>query len=207
MDDCQRKGLGDGQNGWRGQKVQTSSYGDVMYSIAIATMGDNTVLLVWELLINHHKKSFITRYSYPGGSAVKNLPAMQETQVQSLRWEDPLEKEMATHSSILAGKSHAERNLAGYSPWRCKESDTTEWLNNNDNKHLLPCGDFQLRLGDKFLIRCIRSLGVGDVNLHRTLPRDSMSFPHSPPLENDCHRGLWHPWKHLTAPAGLHILC
>ena len=33
---------------------------------------------------------------------VKHLPAMQETQVQSLGWEDPLEKEMATHSSILA---------------------------------------------------------------------------------------------------------
>ena len=32
----------------------------------------------------------------------KNLPAMQEAQVQSLGWEDPLEKEMATHSSILA---------------------------------------------------------------------------------------------------------
>ena len=37
-----------------------------------------------------------------GGSAVKNLPAMQEKQVQSLGQEDPLEKEMATHSSILA---------------------------------------------------------------------------------------------------------
>ena len=33
---------------------------------------------------------------------VKNLPAMQKTQVRSLGWEDPLEKEMATHSSILA---------------------------------------------------------------------------------------------------------
>ena len=33
---------------------------------------------------------------------LKNLPTMQETQVQSLGWEDPLEKEMATHSSILA---------------------------------------------------------------------------------------------------------
>ena len=38
----------------------------------------------------------------PGGSAVKNLPAMQETQVRFLDWEDPLKKEMATHSSILA---------------------------------------------------------------------------------------------------------
>ena len=33
---------------------------------------------------------------------VKNLPAMQDTQVQSLGWENPLEKEMATHSSVLA---------------------------------------------------------------------------------------------------------
>ena len=38
----------------------------------------------------------------PGGSVVKNLPAMQETRVQSLGREDPLEKEMATYSSILA---------------------------------------------------------------------------------------------------------
>ena len=37
-----------------------------------------------------------------GGSAVTNLPAMWETQVQSLGWENPLEKGMATHSSILA---------------------------------------------------------------------------------------------------------
>ena len=44
---------------------------------------------------------------FPGGSVVKNLPAMQETQktqVQSLGWEDPLEGEMATHSSIFAWK-------------------------------------------------------------------------------------------------------
>ena len=36
-----------------------------------------------------------------GGAVVKNLPAMQQTWVQSLGWEDPLEKRMATHSSIL----------------------------------------------------------------------------------------------------------
>ena len=39
---------------------------------------------------------------FPGGSAVKNLPTMQETEVQSLHQADPLEKEMRTHSSILA---------------------------------------------------------------------------------------------------------
>ena len=42
--------------------------------------------------------------SFPGGSVVKNPPAMQETWVWSLGWEDPLEKEMATHSNILAWK-------------------------------------------------------------------------------------------------------
>jgi len=46
---------------------------------------------------------------FPGGSAVKNLPAMQETRVRSLGREDPLEKEMATHSSILAWKIQSRR--------------------------------------------------------------------------------------------------
>ena len=40
--------------------------------------------------------------------------------------EDPLEQEMATHSSILLGKSHGQRSLVGYSPWDHKESDRTE---------------------------------------------------------------------------------
>ena len=54
---------------------------------------------------------------------VKNLCAMQETWVQSLAWEDPLEKGMAIHSSILAWKSHGQRRLAGYIPWVRKELD------------------------------------------------------------------------------------
>ena len=57
---------------------------------------------------------------------VKRLPAKQDTQVQSLGREDPLEKEMAIHSSTLAGKLHGQRSLVGYSPWGRKESDTTE---------------------------------------------------------------------------------
>ena len=48
---------------------------------------------------------------------VKNLPAMQETWVRSLGWEDPLEKGMATRSSILAWRIHGQRSLVGYSPW------------------------------------------------------------------------------------------
>ena len=54
---------------------------------------------------------------------VKNPPAMWETWVRSLGWEDPLEEGMATHSSILAWRS-----LMGCSPWGGKESDTTEGL-------------------------------------------------------------------------------
>ena len=54
---------------------------------------------------------------------------MQETQVQSLGQEDPLEEEMATHSSIiLAWKSHVQRSLLGYIPWGCKELNMTEQL-------------------------------------------------------------------------------
>ena len=52
---------------------------------------------------------------------------MQETQAPSLGWEDPLDKEMSTHSSILAWKRfHGQRNLVSYSPQGLKESDTSE---------------------------------------------------------------------------------
>ena len=60
---------------------------------------------------------------------VKNLPSMWETWVRSLVWEDPLEKGMATHSSIWARRiPPGQRSLVGYSPWGCKELDTTERL-------------------------------------------------------------------------------
>ena len=66
---------------------------------------------------------------FPGGSDGKESPAMQETWVRSLGGEDPLEKEMATHSSILAWRiPGTERSLSGHSPWVCKELDTTEQL-------------------------------------------------------------------------------
>ena len=60
----------------------------------------------------------------PDGSAV--VPAMQEMQVWFPGWEDPLDGDMATYSSILVGKSYGLRSLKGYGPWGCKESDTTK---------------------------------------------------------------------------------
>ena len=59
---------------------------------------------------------------------VKHLPTIRETRIWSLGREDPLEKEMATHSSTLPGKSRGQRSVIGYSPWGCKELDTTERL-------------------------------------------------------------------------------
>ena len=55
--------------------------------------------------------------------------------VQSLGREDPLEEEMATHSSILAGKSHGQRSLAGFSPGGHKVSDTTKQLSMHTHTH------------------------------------------------------------------------
>ena len=57
---------------------------------------------------------------------VKNLPAIQESWVQSLGLEDPLEKGTTTHSSILAWRIPWTEELAGYCPWGRKELDTTE---------------------------------------------------------------------------------
>ena len=66
---------------------------------------------------------------FPGGSAVKNPPAMQEpqeTQVRSLGPEDPLEEEMATHSSILSWKIPMDRGTWRATVHRVAESDTLE---------------------------------------------------------------------------------
>ena len=65
----------------------------------------------------------------PMAQMVKRLPAVQETRVQSLAWEDPLEKEMATHSGTLAWRIPGMENPgAGYSPWGRQESEMTERL-------------------------------------------------------------------------------
>ena len=69
--------------------------------------------------------------SFPGGSVVKkkiHLP-IQDMWFLSLHWEDPLQKEMATHSSVfLPVESCGQMSLAGYRSWGLKESDTTEHL-------------------------------------------------------------------------------
>ena len=56
---------------------------------------------------------------------VKNLPAMKETWVQSLGWDDPLEKEMATHFGILAGRISSTEERGRLQSMGSQESDTT----------------------------------------------------------------------------------
>ena len=98
------------------------------------------------------------------GQMVKCLPTMRETWVQSLRWEGLLEKEMATHSSILPGKSQGRRSLVGYSPWGRKESDTTEQFHFHVHNHL----HFQLSLS---------TMGISETLLVHRLANQSLKSP------------------------------
>ena len=66
---------------------------------------------------------------------VKNLSAIQETWVESLGWEDSLEKEMAPTPVFFPEKSYGQRSLVGYSPWGHKESDMTERVHTYTHTH------------------------------------------------------------------------
>ena len=72
------------------------------------------------IYVHTHIHVYIYVYmGFPGGSGVKNLPAVQETQetqVRSLGQKDPLEEGMATHPVFLPGESQGQKSLVGYSP-------------------------------------------------------------------------------------------
>ena len=87
------------------------------------------------MYIIRYKRGFIIRIGLNGVSQVaqviKNPPGNAGAMGVAdsiLGWEDPLEEEMATHSSILAWKIIWTEDLVGYSPWEHKESDTPEQL-------------------------------------------------------------------------------
>ena len=65
--------------------------------------------------------------------SIRIPPAMQETWVQSLGWEDPLEKEMATHFSILAWEIPWTEEPGGLQSMGSQESDMTEQLNHTSS--------------------------------------------------------------------------
>ena len=72
--------------------------------------------MIGSLRKKKNKTHFLISYCFPGGSEVKNPPALQETWVPSLDQEEPLEKEMATHLAFLLGESHGQRRLARLQP-------------------------------------------------------------------------------------------
>ena len=78
-----------------------------------------------------NRESHSERWASLVALRVKRQPAMQDTWVPSLGQEDPLEKEEATHCSILAWKIPWTEELVGYSPWDQKELDTTQQLHFN----------------------------------------------------------------------------
>ena len=123
-------------------------YGGFLQLTLKLTVGNSDPYLPY--LANHKKeKNFfllISIHLWNDGASlvaqtVKNLPAMWETLLWSLSWEDPLEKGMATHSNILAWRIHAQRRLAGYSPWGHKQLDII-WTNNTftyEDTAIVPC--------------------------------------------------------------------
>ena len=91
---------------------------------------------LYTLSVSHKDPKLSFPSQLPNGSEaspmaqwVNNTSAMQETQeiqVLSLGWEDPLKKEMASHSSILAWEVPWTEEPGGLQSWGCKESDTTK---------------------------------------------------------------------------------
>ena len=94
-------------NGWAPTMCRYLVYAGLQHLSGSQDGKDNTpsslslaALLGFHSLFFAH--NYLGRQGFPDGSVVKNLPIMQETQVQSLGQKNPLEKETATHSSILA---------------------------------------------------------------------------------------------------------
>ena len=78
-------------------------------------------LLFIVIIFQKYQKQFLEFYASSDGSAVMNLPEMQETWAQSLGQKTLLGREMTTHSSILAWEIPLQRNMVGYSPWDYKK--------------------------------------------------------------------------------------
>ena len=109
--------------------LKSSKYSDLFYT-CFWHSGTRTQKCTWRLHICH--SSLVAQMG-------KNLPAVLETWVQSLGWDDPLEKLMTTHSNILAWRISMDTGAwwAMYGPWGHRDSDTTE--------HSTAChSDFQL---------------------------------------------------------------
>ena len=131
-----REDLGEGTGATRGLKCQgrTRRRGPGL-ARGVETGAEHEQLFKREVVVGGEvqvEESIISRLVFSKeetvAQMVRNLRAIQETQVQALGREDPLQKGMAT-PVFLPGEPHGRRTLVDYTLWCCKESDTTEELN------------------------------------------------------------------------------
>ena len=95
--------------------------GQLFFFSSVPSLGRSLYSRVWVCVCAHMR----AQLDFPGGSVVKNLPAMQATRVRSLGWEGPWEEGRATYSSS-PGEFHGQRSLMGYSPQGHTDLDMTE---------------------------------------------------------------------------------
>ena len=107
----------------RGCKNFYIQYEATFFLLQIYAFSD-IVYISYIINSNKHTHTHI-HMSFPGGPTEKNLPAMQEIQVQTLSQEVSWRRKWQSIPVFLPGKSHGQRSLAGYCPWSHKESDMT----------------------------------------------------------------------------------
>ena len=104
---------------------------------------------------------------------------------------------MATHSSPVAGKSHGQRSLAGYSPQGCTESDTIEAAEQQQQQHRVGGGFPGAQMGKT--LPAVQETQVPSLGLGRS-PGDGNGFPlQCSCLENLIDRGAWQATVHRIA--------
>ena len=91
--------------------------------------------------------------SFPGGSVVKNPPAMQETRFNPWVGKILGGRKWQPSPVFLSGKSHRQRSLVGYSPWGCKEYDMTEQL----KQHSIHMSELQMAYSFRMHFLCKRT--------------------------------------------------
>ena len=89
--------------------------------------------------VGHDWATFTFTWAFLVAQTVKNPPAMQETWVWSLGWEDPWRREWLPSPVFWPGEFHGQRSLPGYSQWGRKESDMTEWLSLSTSTTFMDC--------------------------------------------------------------------
>ena len=127
--------------------MQTGWFHQITVNRKIGIYSKSLLFYIYPVDSGFHRSEKITTYRYSSTSVkapekvafkrslpwtslvaqmVKSLPTMWETRVQSLDQENSWRRKWQPTPVLLPGKSHGWRNLVGYSPWGCKESDTTE---------------------------------------------------------------------------------